>query len=74
MDKKIPPLFFVLLTGMILWILADALYFGVLEQSQTLPETRYLIVFGTGVAIAFILGVIYLIVRRVWSRSGRGEE
>jgi hypothetical protein len=70
-ERKIPPIFFVIVTGMILWILADAVYFGVLEQSRSLPENMYLIVFGTGAAIAFILGIIWIIIRGAVSRFGR---
>ncbi len=74
MGKKIPPVFFLFITGMILWIVADVVYFGVLEQSRSLPEAMYLYVLGTGAAIAFVLGTIFLIIRRVVSRSRRGKE
>ncbi len=74
MDRKKPPIFFVLITGMILWILVDAVYFGILEQSRSLPETMYLTFFSLAAAIVLVLGIVFLVVRGVLSRRRRDEE
>jgi|GEM_PF-6907620 len=64
MDRKLPWLILLVVTVVGVWVVVDAIYFGVWGRSRAFPENEYVVVMGGGLFVALALALVYSLIRK----------
>jgi len=64
MDRKLPWLILLVVTVVGVWVVVDAISFGVLGRSRTFPDHEYVFVMAGGVVVALGLALVYSLIKK----------